>query len=207
MLLFGRSRILNPARSREAIAFAVEVANRAREVIGQDVFAWTTFASPETGMILWSARFDSLNDVEVAADKLSVANEYMDYVEQHDGLFIGPTVDALTQVVAGTPDSSPMSYISIVRATCQLGKLSDAMAAGAGIAEAVTRITGRSCLFGASLTGSYGGLGWITGAPDAGALSEAWATWAADADATAMVERIGELLEPGTDIAYLRRLA
>src|SRR5690349_3947086 len=42
MLLFGRSRTLNPARSREAIASAVEVANRAREVIGQDVFAWST---------------------------------------------------------------------------------------------------------------------------------------------------------------------
>ena len=90
MLLFGRSRMLDSARSREAIAFTVEVASRAREVIGQDVYAWSSFASPETGMMLWSARFDSLNDLEVAADKLSVANEYMDYVEEHDGLFVGP---------------------------------------------------------------------------------------------------------------------
>ena len=52
-----------------------------------------------------------------------------------------------------------------------------------------------------------GGVGWITGAPDAEALSQAWATWAADADATAMVERIGELVEPGTNTTYLRRLA
>jgi hypothetical protein len=207
MILFGRNRTLNPARSREAIAFAVEVAGRAREVIGQEVFAWSSFASPESGMVLWSARFESMSSLEVAADKLSVANEYMDFVEQNDGLFVGPTLDTLTQVVAGTPDPSPMSYLSIVRATCRLGKLSDTMAAGAEIAEAVTRITGRSCLFGASLTGAYGGMGWITGAPDADALSQAWATWAADADATAMVERIGELLEPGTNITYVRRLA
>ncbi len=206
MLLFGRRRSLNPARSRAAVAFAVEVASRAREVTGHDVFAWSTFASPEAGSILWSARLEALSELEAAQDKMAVDSGYMDFVESGADLFTGPTVDTLTQIVGGTPDGSPMAYVQIVQATCAPGKLSGGMAFGVELAEAVARVTGRSCLLGASMTGAYGGVGWIVGAPDADALVAANDAWGADAGAIAMTDRAGEFYESGASVSILRRL-
>jgi hypothetical protein len=207
MLIFGRRRSVNPARSRAAIAYASEVAGRVREVTGHEIFAWTTVFSPAVGTVMWSARVEHLSELEIANDKMATDTGLMDFVEQADDLFVGPLTDSLVQVLHGTPDSSPMSYIQVVQAVCAPGKLSGAMAFGSEVADAVTRVTGRSCLFCASLTGEWGGVGYIMGAPDADAMQQATDAWYSDADAIAMLDRAGEFFLPGAVTTYMRRLA
>ena len=121
----------------------------------------------------------------------------MDFIEDAGDLFIGPSSDSLIQLVHGTPDAAPMSYIGVVQATCLPGKLSSAMAFGAEVADSVTRVTGRSCLFCASLSGEWGGVSWITGSPDADSLQADNDTWSSDAGAIAMMDKAGDFFQPG----------
>jgi hypothetical protein len=207
MLLFGRRRTMNPDRSRAAVGFAMEVAGRVREVSGQDVFAWTTVWSPPAGTILWSARVEHLSQLETVNEKMAADTGLMDFIEEAGDLFVGPVSDSLIQVVHGTPDAAPMSYVGVVQATCLPGKLSGAMAFGAEVADAVTRVTGRSCLFCASLSGDWGGVSWITGSPDADSLQEDNDTWSGDAGAVAMMDKAGEFFQPAASTTFLRRLA
>jgi hypothetical protein len=207
MLLFGRRRTMNPARSRAAVAYAGEVAGRVREVTGHEIFAWTTVFSPDAGTVLWSVRVEHLSELEMANDKMATDTGLMDFIEQADDLFVGPLADSLVQVVHGTPDPSPMSYVGVVQATCLPGKLSGAMAFGAEVADAVTRVTGRSCLFCASLSGDWGGVSWVTGSPDADSLQNDNDTWSGDAGAIAMMDKAAEFFQPAASTTYLRRLA
>jgi hypothetical protein len=207
MLLFGRFRTINTARARAALAFSTEVAGRVREVIGHDVYTWTTIFSPNAGTVLWSARFENLADLETASDKLAVADDYLDSVEQADSLFVGPMTDVLSEVVHGTPDPSPASYLQVVQAVCRTDKLAEGMAFGAEIADAAMRATGRSCLFTSSMTGAFGGVSWLLGAPDAAAIQKANADWAGDTGAQELMAKVGDHYQPGGTITLLRRLA
>ena len=207
MLLFSRRRSINPARSRAAIAYAAEVAGRVRDVTGHDIFAWTTVFSPAAGTVMWSARVEHLSEIEMANDKMATDTGLMDFIEQADDLFVGPLTDSLVQVVHGTPDPSPMSYLQVVQGVCAPGKLSGAMAFGSEVADAVTRVTGRSCLFCASLSGDWGGAGFVTGTPDADTMQQANDAWYSDAGAMAMMDRAGEFFQPGATTTFLRRLA
>src|SRR5262245_53933874 len=104
MYLFSRSRHLKTASARQSIASAIGAAGLANEITGLEFSVWTTFASPDVGLLSWSAMFEHLDDLQAAGQKLSESDEFNDWIENSDNLYEGPSQDALIQLIHGTPD-------------------------------------------------------------------------------------------------------
>jgi hypothetical protein len=205
MYLFARRRRIDPAHARAAVGMALEGATRVREMTGLTIWVWSPVLSPEFGTMVWSTRVDHLEELETADDKL-MSSDFADWVEQNDGLFAGPLEDSVLQVVHGTPSEQPGAYTQVVRATCANGAMTEAMGFGVEIAEVAARITGLPTMFGAAITGVYGGVAWLTGVADLTAVETANAALAADDEWRKLVDRAGHAFEPGVTSSLLRRL-
>ena len=80
------------------------------------------------------------------------------------GTKVGGVDDGLLQVVSGEPEpGADNQYVTGVAAVCAGGNIERAMTAGVELAEAATKVTGRPTMFVRSVTGPYGGVGWLTG--------------------------------------------
>jgi hypothetical protein len=96
--------------------------------------------------------------------------------------------------------------VQVARAICANGAMSEAMGFGVEIADVASRITGLQTIFGATITGAYGGVAWLTGAPDLAAVETANAALAADDEWRKVVDRAGHAFLPGVTTSLLRRL-
>ena len=98
--------------------------------------------------------------------------------------------DALGELVHGepNPELNPQ-YVSVVQSVCGPGAQVKGIALGVEIAQKAEAITGTPTLFGRNLTGTYGGVSWITGALDLSMLESNQAALAADPDWAASIEQ------------------
>jgi hypothetical protein len=206
MYLFGRSRTIAPAHTREAMASAVEAGARVAQLIGLPVYTWTPMFSPGVGTVLWSARVSSLSELEATADKYAADEATMEWTEQQNHLYEGPTNDTLTEVLHGTPAGEPGPWVSIVQAQWAPGKAAEAMTVGVEIVDTVARLTGWSPLFGRSLTGAFAGVGWITSFPDMGAYEASNRTMAGDSGWQDLMNKASTCYLPGAATMLMRRL-
>lgn len=207
MYLFSRRRQVNLASGRAALGMVVEGAHRASEISGLDVRAWSVVYSPEVGTVVWSARIEDLEQLEVANDKLQASNEFGDFVEQNDKLFSGPLQDNLSQVISGQFSAQIPEYITTVQARPSPGSLSNSVTLGIEIAEAASRITGIPTMLTSTITGPYGGLTWITGTQDLKTGAAAQERLMADPAWMALLERASSAYMPDAMQTILRRLA
>jgi hypothetical protein len=164
--------------------------------------------SPELGTVVWASFVESLEELEAAQDKLAVSDSFIALADSGAELFAGPLQDGLAQVIVGTIDrTAPLpSYVTVARATAVNGKLSEAMAAGAEIAETATKITGVPTSFLVDATGPFGGCRWNTGLPDIASVERAEAALAADDRWIALMDRIGPDFAPGASQSIYRRI-
>jgi hypothetical protein len=209
MYLFTRSGRFAPGPIREAMTFTAEVTEKVRQETSLDLHAWQATMSPQLGTVTWGAFVDSLEELEVAQDKLAVSDPLMDLIEKGGQLFAGPLTDGLATVVHGerAPDAPLPAYISSARAIAANGRLGDAIAGGIEIAEAAARITGAPMMFLVDATGPYGGCRWTSGFADIGALERAEAALAADDRWVALIDRVGTAYQEGASQAISRRIA
>jgi len=124
-------------------------------------------------------------------------------------LIPGGMDDALFSIVHGEldPNAPQAEYVTTVAAVCASGGLTKAMATGVEIAQHAEKITGAPTMFLANMTGVYGGVGWITGFPSAGALEAAQEQMAADAEWAKQVDKVGSVFasEPGVTTQLIHR--
>ncbi len=206
MYLFARRRSINPARATAAVGMALEAATRAKEITGLATWVWNPVLSPDIGTVAWTARVEHLSELEAASDKLIGSSDFSEWIEQNDSLFLGPIEDSVLQVLHGTPSDQPAPYVQVVRALCAHGAISEAMSFGVEIAEVGSRLTGLQTMFGATVTGGYGGVGWLTGVPDLDAVEAANVALMADDEWRKLVDRAGHAFQPGVTTSLLRRL-
>ena len=76
-----------------------------------------------------------------------------------------------------------------MQAVCATGNIANAMAVGVEIAQKAEVVTGLPTLFGSSLTGPYGGVGWITGYANIGELEAAQQALGADPSWVDMIDK------------------
>lgn len=209
MYLFTRSGRFRPGAVRESMAFVQSVTEKVRQESELDVHAWIATMSPEVGTCTWAAWVASLEELEVATDKLAVSNAFNDVVEKGSSLFAGPVTDGLASLVHGELDPSAAlpAYAGVARAVAANGQLSGAVSAGVEIAEAATRITGARTAFVVDSTGPFGGCAWITGHADIGALQASEEALQADDSWLSLIDRIGDRYAPGATQAIYRRVA
>jgi hypothetical protein len=206
MYLFARTRRINPAQARAAVALATEAAQRAGDITGLPIRLWTPVMSGDMNVMVWTGNAEHLVDFEVAGDKLAASNEFNDWIEQNDALFQGPFEDAVLQILHGSPAEEAPAYVLGTQAVPANGAYAEAFGIGVEIAETAQRITGLPMLFGSWLTGTFGGVGWVGGAPDLNAVETANAALAADDEWIKVIERAGHAFEAGGTSTLYRRL-
>jgi len=208
MYLFSRSRHVSYASEREGIAAAVEAAGMVTSITGLEVSAWSTVASPDAGLIVWSVILESLADLDAANQKLAASQEFGDWLDAHDKLWDGRPRDYLAEIVHGGPDPDrPSNVVFASVGVCAVGNAAPAMAAGIELAEAVSKITGVPTSFGSAVTGPEGGVLWFGAVANLGELEQGRAALNADPSWIELVDRHGPLFQPGSELVLYQRLA
>jgi len=206
MFLFTRSGRFAPGANREVVSFVGEVTEKVRQETGLDVHAWASTFSPDLGTVVWATFAEDLEHLEQANDKLTMSDAFIDLADRGAGLLAGPLTDGLAQVVAGEVDPSAPTpnYVTVASAVAANGQLRAALAGGAEIAEAASRITGIPTLFVVSTTGAYGGCAWTSGFTDIGQLEQAEAALMADDGWIDLIDRVGPSYAQGASQSIYR---
>jgi len=175
MYLLSRRVRLSGVRVREAIAHAVEIGQRAKQITGLETTLLTPMFSPGTQTLVFGSVAPDLATLETANDKLMVDDAFNDLVDKGMQYVIPGTMeDALRVVISGpsTMDATA-EYYALVRTSIAAGKLADGIELGTEIAKRAEAITGVATTFAADATGIYGGVAWISAYPDVSALERA----------------------------------
>ncbi len=162
MFIVGRTRRVNQAKGRAAVAAAVEAGVRGADITGLPIFVWTSIFSADPPAVMWSARVEHLADAVAADDALFGDEGFAQWAEDNDGLFDGPSSDVISQVVYGAPDGPPKQYVQVTRAVCANGSLGEAMGLGVELAETAARITGVPAMFVTPVIGEFGAVAWLS---------------------------------------------
>jgi len=209
MYLFSRNATCTPERMAEAHSFAVEIASKASSIIGTEVMAWQVVYGAPAGSLAWTAVFDSYTTMVTAADKLAVDPGYTESARAGAQLFLGPSSDAFINIVARAGDRGHRGeFATLITAQCVLGKVSKAMAWGVEIGQYASKLTGLDTVFGRSVYGPFGGVGWLSLAASAEELDGAAAAMASDAGYLAKLDSgAGLFIEGSGQNRLSRRIA
>jgi hypothetical protein len=183
MYLFSRSARIAPGNTKAAMAWAGSVTEKVNQISGLPVGLYMQTFSPEVGRLAWSTFAPDLGALETANDKLMADDGYLSLIDSGAKFALGGADDLLSQIVYGAPDPNrPIEYVSTVTTTCTNGSVMRGVEVGVEIAQRVEKVTGLPSLFGTTVTGNYGSVGWITGYVDVAELERAQAAIAANAD-------------------------
>ncbi len=182
MYLFTRRTRLTGGDGAAGVTWAASIASKVKEVTGHEIELWGTVYSPGFGTISWTGWFEDLAALETVGDKLqgdSGMEKLANAGTKHtDGLLD----DGLLQPIYGVPDTSvPTQYVGGAVAVAAGGNIERAMSAGVEIAQKSEKLTGLPTMFVRSMTGPYGGVGWLTGYENITAMEKAEDALAADA--------------------------
>jgi hypothetical protein len=182
MYLFTRSRRVDPGEFMEAMEWTVNVTETVKRISGREVDAWTAFASPELGTIVWTMWVESMVDIETVADKLVAEPEYVKLLKKGNDYFEGPVTDGLASLIYGAPDPDAprVNYVGVATATAANGRIGDAVTGAIAIADKATAITGQSTMVAIGATGPFGGIAWLTATPDLATMEAGEAALLAD---------------------------
>ena len=182
MYLFSRRVRLAGGNTRDAIDWAMGQTERVNRITGLSVSLYMQVFSPEVGTIAWSAFVPDMATLEAAGDKLSVDDEFVSAGDKGAALTVGGFDDLLAQVIHGEPDPSrQIEYVTAVRAVCASGSVARGMEIGVEIAQRAEAIAKVPTLFLADSTGTYGGVGWVSGHENVQAMEAAQQRLMADA--------------------------
>jgi len=166
MYLFSRRARLNGAAGVE---WATTILGRVKEVTGNDAALWAHAFSPGFGTVSWTSWWADLPSLESAMDKLQGDAKFTALAAEGRTFVDGVVDDALLQTVSGEVDPSgadQIQYVAGAQAVCAAGNIARAMTLGIELAQKGEAITGVRTLFVRALTGTYGGVGWLTGYRD-----------------------------------------
>lgn len=173
MYLFTRRTRLSAGNGTAGVEWAGQIAAKVKELTGTEIQLWSTVYSPGFGTISWTGWFESLEALEKVGDTLQ-ADPSMEKLSNAGAKYTeGGLDDGLVQPIYGTPSDAPIQYVGGAVAVAAAGNIERAMAAGIEIAQKSEAITGLPTLFGRSVTGPYGGVGWLTGYESAAAMETA----------------------------------
>jgi len=144
----------------------------------------------------------------IAGGKLAADADYGAAVAGGGELFTGSVADGLLNVISGMPsEPTDYAYVTAVHATAANGQIGAAMQQGVALAAAATATGGLNTVFGAEVTGQYGGVRWLTGAPSIAAMEESMHAINGDPSFLALVDAGGAVYQPNATQALFRRIS
>jgi hypothetical protein len=188
MYLYTRRTRLAPGHGTAGVDWASTVAQKARELTGQEFQLWGTVWSPSAGSIIWSAWVDGLESLEKLGDILEGDAAMEKLMSAGTRYIVGRYDDRLLEPVVGGPPADGVRYVVATVAVASRRGATQAIAAGADLARQVEAVTGRPTLFGRAVTGRSGTLQWLTGYERAEDLDAAQRALARDDDWLALLD-------------------
>jgi hypothetical protein len=174
MYLFTRRTRLARGDGAAGVAWALSVTEKVKEVTGHEVQLWSTVYSLGFGTISWTAWFEDLASLEAVGDKLNADPGMAKLGNAGNEFTDGSLDDGLLQPIYGDPAAGgDAQYVGGAVAVCAAGNIERAMGLGVEIAQKSEAITGLPTLFVRSVTGPYGGVGWLTGYENITAMEKA----------------------------------
>lgn len=181
MYLFSRRARLAPGNTRASMTWASGITEKVNQITGLNVGLFSVTFSPELGTLAWSTFVPDLGTLEAANDKLLVDDGYVSMVDDGAKFGAGGADDALVQIVSGDVDPNrQVNYATIVQTTCMNGSVVRGLEVGVEIAQRAEKILGTPVLFGTSVTGNYGEVGWFSGYADVQSMERSQQALAAD---------------------------
>jgi hypothetical protein len=177
MYIFSRSTIATLGRQFDAIPAAVGVAQKVTQVTGHEVTVFAArFGAPQ-GSVMWSARTESMTELQGITDKLMADAGYLEMLESMNGLFMAPAEDRLSRVLTAPIEGATAKYYGVTRAAMANGKQAEAVAFGIRTAEYIgTSSLGTTSAFTKSAYGGFNDVSWIV-AFDSEADVDAFDDW------------------------------
>ena len=176
MYIFSRSTIAALGRQFDAIPAAVGVAQMVTKVTGHEVNVFTArFGAPQ-GSVMWSARTESMAELQGITDKLMADAGYLEMLESMNGLFMAPAEDRLSRVLTAPIEGATSKYYGVTGAAMANGKQADAIAFGIKTAEYIGTSLGTMSAFTKSAYGGFNDVSWLV-AFDSEADVDAFDEW------------------------------
>ncbi len=189
MYLFSRRTRLVGGNGMAGLEWATSICAKVQQITGQEIQLWGTVYSPGFGTVSWTGWFADLASLESVGDKLQADPGYLDLTDAGAKFTEGGLDDSIIQPIYGEPDpTQDIQYVGGVVGVIASGNFARAMAAGVEIAQKSEKITGLSTMFGSSLTGPYGSVGFLTGYENIAALETAQNKLAADASWVKLID-------------------
>jgi hypothetical protein len=193
MYIFSRSTIAALGRQFDAVPAAVGVAELVTKLTGHEVNVFAArFGAPQ-GSVMWTARTESLVELQAMTDKLMADPGYLEMLESMNGLFMAPAEDRLGRVLAGPIDAATSRYYGVTQAAMINGRQADALAFGVKTAEYIGSALDTPSMFVKSSYGGFNDVTWIIGF-DSEAEVDAFDDWQmGDSGYHDIVKEAGEL--------------
>jgi len=164
MYLFTRSVRFAPGHLADSMAWAVGMADRVNTGTDLDVRLFSRVFSPGLGTVAFATFVEGLQALHDANDALMGDAGYLAAVDEGAAFIDSNPDDALLQIVHGAPDPSrAVTYVSTVRTVIANGMIQRGVDVGVQISQHAEKVTGVPTLFGVSMSGPYGSVGWTTG--------------------------------------------
>lgn len=199
MRLFTRTVHLSGPPA-EIIAFSTDMAGHVSATTGVEVGLWNVQFGAPFGTVVYSARVEGLVELASMTAALMADTEYHALLARGADYIAAPGEDALaTPLHGGDGDVPPVgTVITSTRAVVAGGQYAEAAAWGVDIAIHSEKVTGYPVGFYMDAFGTFGGVAWLSGAPDPGAAETAGDALNADPDYLTKLGDIGSLFLPGS---------
>ena len=184
----------------ELVAFSTDMATHVSQVTGVEVGLWSVQFGAPAGTVVYSARVEGLVQLNDMTEKLMADSGYHDRLATGSQYTDGDVVDALATQLHGTAGDPPPvgTVVAGTRALIAGGRYADAVAWGVDMATYSESVTGLPVGFFMDAFGAFGGVGWLSGAPDAAAAEAAGAALEGDAGYLDRLGAVGDLFIQGS---------
>jgi hypothetical protein len=207
MYLFARRRRVRVGHAREGFEWSVAMGQLVTEISGMPISVWTSAWSPEVGTIVWSTFSEDLAGLEALTDSIAADERYHELVAAGESHFDATVDDRLSSVLYGAPGGgTPPAYATSVRATIAAGRFAEGVGNAIVIAQGAEQRTGMPTMVTMELTGVYGTVSWLSGAPDIASVQAAGDALAGDPSWLEVVSTSSGCYVSGAEQLMYRRL-
>lgn len=195
MYLFNRTRTANATDLVAARAASVKIAEKITAILGQQVTPFETiFGAP--GAIGFSTVVADMAQLSAEMAILTNDPSYQKFIAGYQNLWASHAEDRLVNIVSSGSGIADKEYYASTTAVAMPGRLVDATTFGVS-AQAYVDKGGFPSLFGSSVFGAYGELGWLVGAADMAGLDAFQTFTQTDTGFMQLVDGVAGIFVPG----------
>ena len=211
MYLFSRTVQLT-GDPRNALPVAIGLTEMVNRKSDLQVSLWQTTLGAPVGTLGYSAFVQSHAELDAAMSSLVVDPEYLDQVAGAQQYLAGPPQDQLVEILHNAGAEYRRAevgwFVNLITAQVANARFGAAMGWSIEIADLVAEITGNATIFGRSVAGAFGTVGWITAVPNAAAVDASNEALVKDERYLAKLDEMSDLFLPGSgQVSLLRRIA